>query len=368
MHLPFAFQPTRNPLRLKNCESPDRSARKRNETVALRSGRRDSDRFVQIITVKAFAKINLTLRVLGTGRGGYHDLRTVLQSVALHDTLTFRTESGAGFRIECNEPECPTDSTNLVWRAADHVWRALERRGRPRDTVVRIAKRIPLRSGLGGGSSDAAAAIRGLAALWNADLPRERQQAIAAGLGADVAFFLDGGTSLGVERGDLLFPMIDLPVTWVTLVIPQFGVSTKDAYEWFDRMARARAFKGGERSESLPKRERGSRVERAGPDGWPLVGAESRLPAVELRNDLQEAVATRHPEITRVVRELRRLGARHAAMSGSGSAVFGLFDSRKDAEAASGSISRRTGRSVVTRTIRRASYRASSRPRSFGTR
>jgi 4-diphosphocytidyl-2-C-methyl-D-erythritol kinase len=324
---------------------------------------------VQTIRVKAFAKINLTLRVLGIGPDGYHDLRTVLQSVALHDTLTFRAKSGADFRIECNEPECPPDPTNLVWRAADQVWRALGRRGRPRDTVVRIAKRIPLRSGLGGGSSNAAAAIRGCAALWKADLPRERQQAIAAGLGADVAFFLDGGTSLGVERGDLLFPMIDQPVTWVTLVIPQFGVSTTDAYEWFDQMARATAFEEGERSAgSLAKRELRSKVERASSDGWPLVGAQSRLPAVELRNDLQQAVAARHPEITRVVRELGRLGARYAAMSGSGSAVFGLFDSRKDAEAASRSISRRTGRSVVTRTISRASYRAGSRPRSFGTR
>jgi 4-diphosphocytidyl-2-C-methyl-D-erythritol kinase len=337
--------------------------------VALRLGRRDSDRLVQTITVKAFAKINLTLRVLGIGPGGYHDLRTVLQSVALHDTLTFRAERGAGFRIECNEPECPTDPTNLVWRAADQVWRALGRRGRPRDTVVRIVKRIPLRSGLGGGSSDAAAAIRGLAALWKADLPRQRQQAIAARLGADVAFFLDGGTSLGVERGDLLYPMIDQPVTWVTLVIPQFGVSTKDAYEWFDQMARAAAFKEGERSAgSLPNREIPSKVGRAGPDGWPHAGAQSRLPAVEFRNDLQQAVAARHPEITRIVRELRRLGARHAAMSGSGSAVFGLFDSRKDAEAAGRSISRRAGRSVVTRTIRRASYRAWVRPRPFGTR
>ncbi len=329
--------------------SPDRSARKRYETAAPRLGRRDGNRLVRAITVKAFAKINLTLRVLGTRPGGYHDLRTVLQSVALHDTLTLRVERGAGFRIECDEPECPTDPTNLVWGAAEQVWRAIGRRGMPRDTVVRIAKRIPLRSGLGGGSSDAAAAIRGLAALWKADLPPERQQTIATGLGADVAFFLDGGTSLGVERGDLLFPMVDHPLTWVTLVIPQFGVSTKDAYEWFDRRAGATAMAAVER-------------------GWPLSAVAANLPAAELRNDLQPAVAARHPDITRVVRALRRLGARHAAMSGSGSAVFGLFDSRKDAEAASHLISRRTGRSVVTRTIRRATYRALSRPRSFGTR
>jgi 4-diphosphocytidyl-2-C-methyl-D-erythritol kinase len=90
---------------------------------------------------------------------------------------------------------------------------------------------------MGGGSSDAAAAIRGLAALWRVDLPRERQQAIAARLGADVPFFLLGGTALGLERGDLLFPLVDQPPTWVTLAIPSFSVSTKEAYGWFDQVA-----------------------------------------------------------------------------------------------------------------------------------
>ena len=186
--------------------------------------------------VPAFAKINLTLRVLGVRADGYHELRTMFQSLALHDTLTFHAARGA-FRIECDDPACPTDRTNLVWRAADLVWRAAGRRGAPADVVVRIAKRIPLQAGLGGGSSDAAAAIRGLTALWRVDLANGCS-AIAASLGADVPFFLEGGTALGLERGDVLFPLVDHPAAWVTLVLPPFGVSTKEAYGWFDDEAR----------------------------------------------------------------------------------------------------------------------------------
>ena len=145
------------------------------------------------------------------------------------------------FRIECAHPACPTDRANLVWRAAELVWQAAGRRGLPRDIVVTIEKRIPLQAGLGGGSSDAAAAIRALSRVWQLDLSRDRQHEIAAALGADVPFFLQGGTALGVERGDLLFPLADLPVAWVTLVIPPFGVSTKDAYRWWDSMKRGRS-------------------------------------------------------------------------------------------------------------------------------
>ena len=102
------------------------------------------------VTMKAFAKINLTLRVLGLRRDGYHRLRTTLQSLALHDTLIFRTARGP-LRIDCNDPACPTDRTNLVWRAAEEIWRAAGRRGRPANLRIRIVKRIPVQAGLGGG-------------------------------------------------------------------------------------------------------------------------------------------------------------------------------------------------------------------------
>jgi 4-diphosphocytidyl-2-C-methyl-D-erythritol kinase len=292
------------------------------------------------VIVKAFAKINLTLRVLGKREDGYHTLRTVFQSLALHDTLTFHAAPGP-FRIACDDPECPTDRFNLVWRAADAVWGAIGRRGQPRDVAVRIAKRIPLQSGMGGASSDAAAAIRALAALWSVDLARAHRQAIAARLGADVPFFLEGGTALGLDRGDLLFPLIDHPPAWVTLAIPSFGVSTKEAYLWFDRTAgHARA------------------ARRAVPEVrlW-------ALPESEWRNDLEGPVARRHPEISRLSVGLRTGGALYAAMSGSGSAVFGLFSTRATAAAAARALAGRGCRTLVTRALNRRRFDELSRAR-----
>ena len=292
----------------------------------------------------AFAKINLTLRVLGVRGDGYHSLRTVLQSLALHDTLTFQPTPGA-FRIVCDDPACPTDRTNLVWRAAEAVWKAAGRRGHPREVMVRIAKRIPLQSGLGGGSSDGAAAIRGFTALWRARLPRERQHAIAADLGADVPFFLGGGTSLGLDRGELLFPLIDQPDAWVTLAVPPFGVSTKEAYRWFDQAGAKK---------SLVVRAFGPAVSRGGI-------ATGSWPGAEWRNDLELPVARRHPDIARLTAGLRKQGAVYAAMSGSGSAVFGLFDSRRGAETAARALGGAGTRTLVTRTLGRRRFERLSR-------
>ena len=282
------------------------------------------------VRVRAFAKINLTLRVLGARPDGYHGLRTTFQSLALHDTLTCRARPGV-FRIVCDEPACPADETNLVWRAAERVWAGGRRRGAPRDVAVRITKRIPMAAGLGGGSSDAAAAIRALAALWRLDLTAARTRKIAAALGADVPFFLEGGTALGVARGDVLSPLPDAPASWVTLVVPAFGVSTADAYRWFDTDAGPRVRRGADT--------------QVGPYNVPEPG-----------NDLEASVTARHPEIARLVKALRRAGASHAAMSGSGSAVFGLFDRRVDASAAARALARRGRRIIVTRTLDRAGY------------
>jgi len=269
------------------------------------------------VRVRAFAKINLSLRVLGTRADGYHELRTIFQTIALHDTLTIRVRRGP-FVLRCDDPSCPADQTNLVWRAANAVWAASRRRGPLRDLEISLAKRIPMQAGLGGGSSDAAATLRVLAALW-----RVKEAAVtplALSLGADVPYFLEGGTVLGLDRGDLLYPLADYPPAWVTLVLPDFGVSTVEAYRWWDGQGVA---------------PRGS---------------------VDGSNDLQPPVAARHPEIARIVARLERAGAFHAAMSGSGSAVFGLFASRAAAERAVRALGGRTRRAVLTRTVNRTAY------------
>jgi 4-diphosphocytidyl-2-C-methyl-D-erythritol kinase len=282
----------------------------------------------RLLSVRAPAKINLSLHVVRRTADGYHELRTVFQSIALHDTLIFETGSGP-FRLECDDPACPTDRTNLVWRAAETMARAAGG-GPPRDIVVRIAKRIPIRAGLGGGSSDAAAALRGFAALSRVKIPREEMQAMAAVLGADVPFFLEGGTVLGLERGDRLVPLVDPPRAWVTLVIPSFGVSTKDAYAWFDQAGPAR--------------------HEAGPPAHARVGPSGQA------NDLQAPVVGHHPEIGRIAAALEGEGAIAAAMSGSGSAVFALFPTRAAAEQAARALTRPSRQTLVTRTLNRAQY------------
>ena len=185
------------------------------------------------IRVRAFAKINLSLRVLGTRADGYHELRTVFQSIALHDTLVVRRTRGP-FALTCSDRGLACDRSNLVWRAAEALWTSARRRGSPTGVSVRVIKRIPRQAGLGGGSSDAAAALRALARVWRAKESCVRDAAVR--LGADVPFFLEGGTVLGLERGDLLFPLIDGPRAWVVLIVPPFGVSTPDAYRWWDEL------------------------------------------------------------------------------------------------------------------------------------
>jgi len=284
--------------------------------------------------VRAFAKINLSLRVLGTWADGYHELRTIFQSIALHDTLTIRAARGP-FRLACDDPACPSDRTNLIWCAAERVWRAAGRRGAPRDVTVDVKKRIPMNAGLGGGSSDAAAALRAFGQLWR--VPDARLRAIGAGLGADIPYFFEGGTVLGLDRGDLLFPLIDRAQRWVVLVMPSFGVSTREAFEWWDRS------REGARARRPSDRTR-------------------RQPSVADTNDLQPLVAARYPEIHRIVTALRRAGALHAAMTGSGSTVFGLFATERAARRAAKAGAGRNRRVEVTLTLSRRRYSARTRP------
>jgi 4-diphosphocytidyl-2-C-methyl-D-erythritol kinase len=274
--------------------------------------------------VRAFAKINLSLRVLGRRSDGYHELRTVFQSIALHDTIAFARTRGP-LTIRCDDPRCPSDESNLIWRAAESVWRAAGRRGAPREVGVTVAKRIPMQAGLGGGSSDAAAALRAFAAMWAPKLPMDELRRIAAAIGADVPFFFEGGTVLGLEKGDVLFPLLDQPARWVTIVIPPFGVSTKEAYGWWDADA--------------PRRR--SIKSRVGP------------PAA---NDLERSVAARYPSTARLIAALRRAGASRPAMSGSGSAVFGLFGSRDAAFGAADACGARAHTVLVTKTLNRRTY------------
>jgi 4-diphosphocytidyl-2-C-methyl-D-erythritol kinase len=290
---------------------------------------------VEPLSLPAFAKINLDLRILGMRGDGYHDVRTILQTLALHDTLTFVPRQGA-FTIQCDDPEVPTDRRNLVWQAASLLWQtAGKRRGNtPRDALVQIEKRIPAQAGLGGGSADAAVALLGLARVWELAIDMPTINRLAAAIGSDVAFFLFGGTALGLGRGDDIYPLTDLPRSSVVIIRPRFGVATAEAYQWFDSNPRTLA--------------RGN-TGRPLPQGWPEW-------ARNLRNDLEGPVITHHPTIGRIKSALIDAGAVFAAMSGSGSTVFGLFERPEAAARTARDLARPGWHIVATRTLGRADY------------
>lgn len=286
------------------------------------------------VTLPAFAKINLDLRILGIRADGYHDLRTTFQSLALSDELTVRKRRGP-VEITCDAPEIPTDHRNLVWKAASLLNRvAMRRRTAPRDIAIHLCKRIPSEAGLGGGSADAAVTLLALTRLWDLGLDQTTLSRIAARLGADVPFFLVGGTVLGLGRGDDIYPLADLPTVHVVVLRPTFGVSTMDAYNWFDQEIR---------------RARRDPPQRPTPAGWPAWAAT-------LRNDLEAPVVRHHPTIARIRQSLLDAGAAVAAMSGSGSAVFGLFERAEAARRTAHDLARPGWTAVCTRTLNRRDY------------
>ena len=281
------------------------------------------------LSIRAHAKINLGLRVSGRRADGYHELRTVFQSISLHDTLIFWPCDGA-FELRCREAGVPLDHRNLVWKAGALLWDSLGRTGDPRGVVVEIRKRIPPQAGLGGGSADGAAALVALARMWGVTLSEHALAHLAAELGADVPFFLVGGTALGLGRGDEISAQADGPRSWAVLVLPGFGIPTSEAFEWYDADATAR---------TLPS----PRVDN-------------------LSNDLEAPVVRRHPEIGEILATLRGLGAARASMSGSGSAVFGLFADRQNAGRAAEALAGGLWRVMVSRTLTRAEYARRSAP------
>jgi 4-diphosphocytidyl-2-C-methyl-D-erythritol kinase len=259
------------------------------------------------IRVPAFAKVNLRLDVLARRADGYHELRTIFQSISLHDTL--HVERSRKPSIELQVLGNPTlaaapQRENLVWRAAHAFLREAKPSGGLRIT---LQKRIPAGRGLGGGSSDAAAVLAALLRLRlnKQRIAGERLLAIAAGLGADVPFFLFGGRALGTSRGDEIYPLPDVKRQALLVVSPRdIAVNTRDAYGWLDR--------------TLTKDSGNSKL-------WGFCALCWSLRGGGLSNDFESVVFKRHPRLARIRRDLLRAGAAEASLAGSGSAVFGIF-------------------------------------------
>lgn len=285
------------------------------------------------LVLRPSAKINLVLRVGRRREDGYHDVRTVLQSIGLHDVLTIQPVRGP-FALSVNATTVPADKTNLVWRAAQALWSAMRHEGEPQHARVVIDKRIPVGAGLGGGSADAAAALVGLHRHWKGRLSLTDLLRIGASIGTDVPFFLVGGTAFGAGRGDEIFPLVDATRLGVIIIQPPFRIATPDAYQWFD--------------EAVAPPERPATTSAGAANlGWPTG-------PLAIRNDLLPAVAARHPVIEDIVWACRDAGAEAAGMTGSGSAVFGLFDLGVVGRAAESLARKSDGwRVLATRTLPR---------------
>ena len=267
------------------------------------------------LRVRSYAKINLGLEVLGLRDDGYHELRTLFQTIDLHDDIVLRPRPRA-VSVRCRHRLVPRDRTNLAVRAAE----ALRRYARVSSGVeIEIEKRIPVGGGLGGGSSNAAAVLLGLDRLWRLGLGPDGLHRLARRLGADVPFFLLGGTALGLGRGDEVYPLRRQLRCWVVLVDPGIPISTAAVFSRIDA--------------SLTPRENSTSIFYFVSRDLEGVGG-GRL----LVNDLEEAAMEKAPALReRVVRArdvLRGEGARVAALSGSGSSLFGLFDSARAAHRA----------------------------------
>jgi 4-diphosphocytidyl-2-C-methyl-D-erythritol kinase len=260
------------------------------------------------LRLRSFAKINLDLRVLNKRTDGYHELRTIFQTISLADTLDLEYQPGRtriDIKSNLNIPD------NLIVRAADSVLKATRRTGR---LGFVLQKRVPLGGGLGGGSSNAAAVLLALPLLLRKPLPIEKLMELAAGLGSDVPFFLLGGTALGLGRGTELYPLPDIPARPALLIAPGIHVSTPDAYARLGRELTT-----GPSAPTIDSFQSVAwRIANASPnEDWGAI------------NDFEAVVFGLHPQLKSIKGKLLKLGARPALMSGSGSSIFGIFPSRQ---------------------------------------
>ena len=290
----------------------------------------------QSFTLPAYAKINWRLHVLGRRADGYHELCTVLQTITLHDRLSFAVRDDGQLSFSCDDPSLPADENNLVLRAA-HALR--EKYSVRQGAEIRLEKRIPAEAGLGGGSSDAAVALMGLAQLWRLRATRAELSEMGAGLGADVPFFFTGGTALGLGLGTEIQGLAEVRAEHLLIVKPRIGVSTAEAYKALQRPALTK-----QTSDIILSISRAEALFR---DSLPEA----------LSNDFEPVIYSLYPEVGRARERLITLGARGALLAGSGASVFGIFDSREESRKAQSVLEREEGwRVEPCATIARTDY------------
>lgn len=288
------------------------------------------------VNLPSFAKINLSLKILGRRPDGYHEIDTVLQTVSVHDDLIFRPRTDDLVVLKCDSPEIPTDNSNLIMRAA------LALRESVKDlpgVEIALTKRIPAKGGLGGGSSNAAVALLALRHLWKIDLDKNELLSIAGSLGADVPFFLMGGLAHGIGTGKEVFPLRDSDRKWLIIITPKASVSTRLAYDALKSPSLTTSGSISILSSSFtaPNYEDS--------DQWAL------------QNDFERVIFEIEPEIERAKLALLETGANGGLLTGSGSSVFGIFPSEDSRERAMTNLKCEDGwRTFACNTISREEY------------
>jgi 4-diphosphocytidyl-2-C-methyl-D-erythritol kinase len=354
------------------------------------------------VAVRSFAKINLGLYIGAARADGYHDLRTVYQTIALHDVIRVSVGRGSGIEILCtnNDPRVPLDSSNTCYRMAERVLDELGAQSRVR---IEIDKRLPVQGGLGAASSNAVATMVALELVLKKTralkkpLPAAVRLRIAADVGSDLPLFLVGGTTLGVGRGEEVYPLPDLPSVPMVLVTPDVGVSTPKAFADWDALVRhgAELRSAGRTNASAPTRAstgedaRPSSRERLTPplasdrlfevgcalsawlssltSGYPNTGASAKggsragnllsdLVRTGIENDFERVVFPQYPELRDIKGALERAGSRYSSLSGSGSTLYGLFRSPADAAQAACRLQKQGLKAVATSTLTRRQY------------
>lgn len=287
-------------------------------------------------TLPSFAKINWVLRVLGRRPDGYHEIDTIFQTITLQDRLTVARSGDERVNLTCDDPEIPLDEKNLIVQAA---LRVRESHGINSGATIHLEKRIPNQAGLGGGSSNAATALLGLVRLWEVEATVEQLEEIASGLGADVPFFLTGGTARGTGLGSHVSALPDVDEKHLIVVMPNVKVATRDAYKALSSPALTKPKAATILSSSRPQ--------ALFPDSSPWGP----------HNDFDPVIFDLEPEILEAREALLTAGAQLAMLAGSGASVFGVFENVKAQEhAASALAAKSSWRVFKCATLSRARY------------
>ena len=276
--------------------------------------------------IRAYAKVNISLDVVGKREDGYHLLRMIMQNIDLYDEIIVEKQS-RDITIECNKNYVPTDSRNLAYKAAVAF---KERYNISEGLKIKIFKNIPVSAGLAGGSTDAAAVLKLMNKIFEVNAPKEELMELGLKLGADIPYCIQGGTALCEGVGEIITPLKSFKDKIIVLVKPSFGVSTKEVYKNFDM-------------EKVKKHPETEALIKA------MAEDDLRYVAYNMRNLLENVTLKKHKVLISLKEEMNKYGAINSMMSGSGPTVFGLFDKEEDALSAKGELLKKYNQVYVVR-------------------